>query len=377
MTYWLNLFTGKTWREFLAAGGKTTGFREHNRTRARRIRPGDVFVCYLVGVKRWVGLLEIRSEVFQDDSPIYEEEVFPVRFSVEPLVTLAPEHGVPMESLAGKLTFFPADATARQWSGRVRGSPSRYKPEDGEAIAAAIRQAAENPVTRPVDAKQLERPANLYKLRARAGDEEIETVVSIPAKEEEEPAAAEDVPVAEEGPTHSEIQWRLLDLGSQMGLNIWAPRGDRGRAWQSRVIGDVPRMLANLPTQFNEATTKTIENIDVLWLSGQAIVAAFEVEHTTAVYSGLLRMSDLLTMQPNLDINLYLVGPDDRYPKFAREVARPTFASRPKPLHSVCGFLPYSRLCDRLDEARNVIRFLRPEFIDEIAEFYDPAEEVD
>jgi hypothetical protein len=376
MTYWLNLFTGKTWREFRSAGGKTTGFREHNWARAKRVRPGDVFLCYLVGVKRWVGLLEIRSELFRDDSLIYEEEVFPARFKVEPLVALAPEHGVPMESMAGKLTFFPADATARQWSGRVRGSPSRYNDEDGEAIATAIRQAAENLVTRPVDAKQLERPANLYKLRARAGDEEIETVVSIPAKEEEA-SAAEETPKTEEGPTHTEIQWRLLDLGSQMGLNVWAPRGDRGRTWQSRMIGDVPKMLANLPTQFNEATTKTIENIDVLWLSGQAIVAAFEVEHTTAVYSGLLRMSDLLTMQPNLDINLYLVGPDDRYPKFAREVARPTFASRSKPLHVLCGFLPYSKLCERLDEAKNVIRFLKPEFIDEIAEFFDPSEEVD
>ena len=135
-------------------------------------------------------------------------------------------------------------------------------------------------------------------------------------------------------------------------------------------------MLNNLPTQFNEATTKTIENIDVLWLSGQTIVAAFEVEHSTAVYSGLLRMSDLLTMQPNLDINLYLVGPDERGEKFVREVARPTFASRPKPLHSVCGFLPYSKLCSRLNEAKNVIRFLKPEFIDELADFYDPADEV-
>jgi hypothetical protein len=88
-------------------------------------------------------------------------------------------------------------------------------------------------------------------------------------------------------------------------------------------------------------------------------------------------MSDLLTMQPNLDINLYLVGPDDRYEKFAREVARPTFASRRKPLHSLCGFLPYSKLCERIQETKNVVRFLRPEFIDEIAMFYDPADDVD
>jgi hypothetical protein len=376
MNYWLNLFTGKTWREFQTAGAKATGLREKNWARSKGLKPGDIFLCYLVGVKRWVGLLEITSERYRDESPIYEEEVFPVRFSVKPLAVLTPEHGVPMESLAGKLTFFPTGAIARQWSGRVRGSPSKYAPEDGEAIAAAIRGAAAAPVSRPVDIKQLERPANLYKLKGKAGDEEIETIVSIPAKDEDEETAQGPEVEAEE-PTHAEIQWRLLDLGYQLGLNVWAPRADRGRAWNSKVIGDVPKMLASLPNQFNEATTKTIENIDVLWLSGQSIVAAFEVEHTTAVYSGLLRMSDLLTMQPNLDINLYLVGPDNRYEKFVREVARPTFASRPKPLHSVCGFLPYSKLCERLKEAKNVIRFLKPEFIDEIADFYDPADEVD
>ena len=59
------------------------------------------------------------------------------------------------------------------------------------------------------------------------------------------------------------------------------------------------------------------------------------------------------------------------------EVARPTFAARPKPLHSLCRFLPYSRLCERLEEARNVIRYLRPEFLDEIAELYEPEAEVE
>jgi hypothetical protein len=72
-----------------------------------------------------VGLLEITSDRFRDETPIYQEEVFPVRFTVKSLAVLSPEQGVPMESLAGTLTFFPADATARQWSGRVRGSPSK------------------------------------------------------------------------------------------------------------------------------------------------------------------------------------------------------------------------------------------------------------
>ena len=82
-------------------------------------------------------------------------------------------------------------------------------------------------------------------------------------------------------------------------------------------------------------------------------------------------------MQPNITIRFYLVGPDDRLTKFTQEVARPTFATRKQPLHTVCSFLPYSDLCKHLDEARNVIRYLRPEFLDEIAETYDRADEVD
>ena len=136
-------------------------------------------------------------------------------------------------------------------------------------------------------------------------------------------------------------------------------------------------MKDELPLQFDEATTKTIEYIDVLWLQGNAIVAAFEVESTTSIYCGLLRMSDLLTMQPNIDIKLYLAAPDERFSKFKREVPRPTFASSNKPLHKVCCFLPYSRLCERLEAAKEFLLHLKPDFLDDIAERYDPAEEYD
>ncbi len=372
MNYWVNLFTGKTWGEFQAAGSNLSGFREHNWARARDVKRGDLFLCYLVGVKRWVGLLEIESERFRDESKVYEEEVFPVRFRVKPLVVLRPEEGVPMESLSGKVTFFPDGGTFRQWSGYVRGSLTKYKRPDGEAIAAAIRNAAAEPVSRPVDPRKLQRPANLYKLKSKAGNDEIYAVVSVPPVEEEEVAVE-----AVSGPTHTEIQWKLLDLGVKMGLTVWAPKNDRGKSWGSNRIGNLTGMLDALPTQFDAVTNKTIENIDVLWLDGQAIAAAFEVEHSTSIYSGLLRMSDLLTMQPNLDIKLYLVAPDERQAKFETEVARATFASRKKPLHSMCSFLPYSKLCERLSSAKDVLRHLKPEFLDDIAESYDPREEVD
>jgi hypothetical protein len=158
----------------------------------------------------------------------------------------------------------------------------------------------------------------LFRVQSSKG--KTSTVVSVPGDEDEENQEQTT------GPTHYEIQWRLLDLGSKMGLQVWCPQNDRARTWNDHVLGDVSGMLSKLPIQFDNATNKTIENIDVLWLNRGAIQAGFEVEHTTTIYSGLLRMSDLVAMQPNIEIQLYLVAPDERFGKFAREVARPTFS---------------------------------------------------
>src|SRR2546422_11198160 len=122
-TYWLNLFTGTTWAEFQKAGSNISGFREHNWTRAQKIKPGDIFLCYLVGVSRWVGLLQIESERFKDESRIFAEELFPVRFRVKPLIMLPPELGVPMAQMKGRLSFYPTTMDGGAWSGHVRSSP--------------------------------------------------------------------------------------------------------------------------------------------------------------------------------------------------------------------------------------------------------------
>jgi hypothetical protein len=55
MNYWLDLFTGTTWSEFRASGSRISGFRSRMRNAARKVQPGDVFLCYLTGVMRWVG----------------------------------------------------------------------------------------------------------------------------------------------------------------------------------------------------------------------------------------------------------------------------------------------------------------------------------
>lgn len=73
-TYWLNLFTVETWKEFQDHGGNVSGFNEKRWSTVRRIKPGDYLLCYLTRVSRWVGLLEVVGEPFFDEEPIWSSQ---------------------------------------------------------------------------------------------------------------------------------------------------------------------------------------------------------------------------------------------------------------------------------------------------------------
>ena len=125
--------------------------------------------------------------------------------------------------------------------------------------------------------------------------------------------------------------------------------------------------LDELPLNYDEVTLRTIENIDVLWLRGRSIVRAFEVEHTTAVYSGLLRMADLLALQPNMDIKLHIVAPSERRKKVFDELRRPVFSLLERgPLAELCTYLSYEGL-DELAALPN-LQHMRDSVIDEYVE---------
>ncbi len=112
----------------------------------------------------------------------------------------------------------------------------------------------------------------------------------------------------------------------------------------------------------------------MLWLKGNSIQAAFEIESTTSIFSGLLRMSDLITMQPNLNIPLYIVAPSERRDKVVQEVNRPTFARLSPPMREMCRFISFEELRRQLDLARHFLQFLKPEFLDTFSESCEPEE---
>jgi hypothetical protein len=286
---------------------------------------------------------------------------------VKAVVALSPETAVPIHNLRDQLSIFQNLKSPHAWTGRLRGSPVKWKASDGEAILKALQEAKENPIVRPVDPRKLARRPKA--LSAKIGSVTVPEVDDTDAVDLVSPGAS-----ASELTRHTEMQYLLLKLGSDLGFDVWVARNDRNREVRGKKLSDRFELKDVLPLQFDEATTKTIEYIDVLWLKGNAIVAAFEVESTTSIYSGLLRMSDLIAMQPNLNIPLYLVAPDERRDKVSIEVNRPTFSRLSPPLVDVCRYISFSVLKERLKEVEPYVRYLKPAFLEELSEVCEVEE---
>ena len=359
--YFLDLFSPETWQAFRETDRDVTGFRErHRRLAGERVSPGDVFLYYLTRLSRWCGLLEVQSGVYEDDSPLLDDpDPFTVRFKVKPVVVLDPEAAVLIreqevwEALSITNQY---DKSHPYWTGFFRGSLNRFEDSDGSYLVELLKEQQANPSSYPLTTKDRRELAR--KRRVRALGREVEVEIPDSEKDEDdtllklaaeapatkltppEPAAA-----AVDGRESIRMQAKVAQVGAEMGYRIWVPRNDKARVLKHVSDGLREKFLEELPLNYDEVTLRTIEQIDVLWLKGRSMARAFEIEHTTAVYSGLLRMADLLALQPNMDISLHIVAPPEKRDKVLREIRRPVFSLLERgPLYEQCSFLSYDSI---------------------------------
>jgi hypothetical protein len=168
------------------------------------------------------------------------------------------------------------------------------------------------------------------------------TVATVVVPIEEEEAEESEGGMAEQPRQSLQVQALLTEIGAIMGFKIWLPPSDRGKIVTIIKPSYKAALLEKLPINSDLNTLGTVSQIDVIWLNRSSIVRAFEVEHTTAVYSGLLRMADLLALQPNMSIKLHIVAPEERKDKVFREMLRPVFTYlEAGPLSETCTFISY------------------------------------
>lgn len=342
MAYWTDIFTLETWAQAAARDYSVTGFPAPTKTKGgystkmfERVEPGDVLLCYCKGpAVRWVGALRVNGEVFRSDEPVWGlteegEARYPWRFPSEPIVALDPTLGLPGGQVAKELIF---RSRLKQWGTYLQRSLNSVPVEDGERLVEMLNHPGP-PVPIVVPQKRRPRSAEAAASAPERGHLEAQAA----------PVQLTAIPAEEEAPTesriHTEIQGKLRDIGMFEGFDVWV--ADRGLDWEGQPLGT--GCLTDLPLVAAERTREVMKNIDVIWFrrgTGHP-VRFFEIEHSTSVYSGLLRFNDVMIDFPITEA--FVVGDGDKTQrKFEREIVRRTFEH--SDLISVTRFLLYEQV---------------------------------
>jgi hypothetical protein len=196
------------------------------------------------------------------------------------VVALDPEQGIPGNEVAPQLGFLKR---LKQWGTFLQRSLNRVPDEDGERLLTMLQL--------PRDRVAIEIP-RAPRRRQETGRPEP-TLLNAQAVPFQLVEPADETQVeAPEPRMHTEIQAKLRDIGLHEGFDVWV--ADRGVDWNGRPLGE--GCLKDLPVVAAERTRTVMRGIDVIWFRKSAghPERFFEIEHSTSVYSGLLRFNDVM-----------------------------------------------------------------------------------
>ncbi len=123
---------------------------------------------------------------------------------------------------------------------------------------------------------------------------------------------------------HTEMQFHLLKIGTSLGYDVTPASNDKSKAFNGQRFSFMSlNNFPELPT--DKDTQNTIRLIDVLWFAKGTnhIIGAFEVEKSTSIYSGILRLSDLHFSIADGSKVFYIIIPDSREKDVMLQLNRP------------------------------------------------------
>lgn len=143
--------------------------------------------------------------------------------------------------------------------------------------------------------------------------------------------------------SHPQIQTLLGAIGIAKGYDVWVPQNDRCRLEWS--LAERFECRDVLPYEL-EPVWSILQEVDVIWMErgSSGLRALFEVEHSTPIYSGLLRFNDIHLVVPSLRPRFSIVANDFRRILFVRQIKRPTF--QVSGLSELCTFFEYANVVD-------------------------------
>lgn len=152
----------------------------------------------------------------------------------------------------------------------------------------------------------------------------------------------------EEEDLHTEMQYHLLKIGDSLGYDVISASNDRSRCHEGNNFSFIS--LPKFPNiGIDRETNTTIALIDVIWFKKgtNKIVGAFEVEKSTSIYSGILRLTDLYFSFPEDPSSLFLIIPDKREKELVMQLSRPAIKGNNIEIHYIL-FSALRKHCDAI-----------------------------
>jgi hypothetical protein len=139
---------------------------------------------------------------------------------------------------------------------------------------------------------------------------------------------------------HLEMTYYLAKIGFIKGYDVWVATNDKNKEYNDEKINSF--CIDDMPKFTEPGTLAQAQFIDVIWFRKKTTnpIRFFEIEHTTSIYSGLLRLNDVKINFPISKATIVI--PVERQNLFEKQLTRTTFTH--SELSDVVDSLNYKQL---------------------------------
>ena len=123
--------------------------------------------------------------------------------------------------------------------------------------------------------------------------------------------------------THYDLQAKLVLIGSYLGFRTYVAEPDKGRKTIFGTLGELCSESKIPEGSIPALSVDTVKYVDVIWFDEEGYPThGFEVEHTTDITKGLLRLYQV----HKLRIKMFIISDDSNRNKFEKEVSKSPFS---------------------------------------------------
>jgi len=148
MAAWIVVGSPENFEIAKARGFDMFGFKSTRRRESAEMKPGDKLIFYLTGVMKFGGIATVKSDVFEDHTPVFKSEKkpgedYPFRVKTAPDRILERDQWLDVKDFATRLEM--TRRRGEHWRLAFQGNLHKISDDDYALISQEVDAAAKAP----------------------------------------------------------------------------------------------------------------------------------------------------------------------------------------------------------------------------------------